>query len=325
VTQVPPTAGTIRGARRVGLMPWSSGLSRLSVSQQDNLYGYLFLLPWFVGMVAITLGPILASLALAFTDYSILAAPHWIGLTNFVTMFTADARYLTAVRTTLTYVAIAVPLVLVWGLVLALLLNQGLKLLPLFRAVFYIPSLLGTSVAVAILWYYIFGKDGLINLALLRPLGIQGQSYVGDPSFALYTLVALNLWAFGSGMIIFLAGLRQIPTELYEAAELDGAGAWARFWRMTLPLLTPVLFFNAVLGLVGGFQAFTSAFVISGGTGGPADATLMYQVYLYQRGFVNLNMGYACAMAWVLLTVIAVCTGVLFWSQKFWVFYGEDR
>lgn len=322
---MPPTAGALDGARPTRVMPWSGRLSRLSTSQQDNLYGYLFLLPWFLGMVAITLGPILASLALAFTDYSILAAPHFIGLSNFVTMFTADARYLTAVRTTLTYVAIAVPLVLVWGLVLAMILNQGIKLLPLFRAIFYIPSLLGTSVAVAILWYYIFGKDGLINLALLRPLGIQGQSYVGDPSFALYTLVVLNLWAFGSGMIIFLAGLRQIPTELYEAAELDGAGAWARFWHMTLPLLTPVLFFNAVLGLVGGFQSFTSAFVISGGTGGPADATLMYQVYLYQRGFVNLNMGYACAMAWVLLTVIAVCTGVLFWTQKFWVFYGEDR
>jgi multiple sugar transport system permease protein len=126
-------------------------------------------------------------------------------------------------------------------------------------------------------------------------------------------------------MIIFLAGLRQIPIELYEAAQLDGAGAWSKFWRVTLPLLTPVLFFNAVLGLIGGFQAFTSAFVISGGTGGPADATLLYQVYLYQRGFVNLNMGYACAMAWVLLTVIAVCTGFLFWTSRFWVFYGEDR
>jgi multiple sugar transport system permease protein len=311
--------------RRTGSLPWSGGLSRLNAAQQDNLAAYLFLLPWFVGMVVITVGPVLASLGLAFTDYSILGAPHWIGFANFATMFTGDARYLTAVRTTLTYVVVSVPLVLVWGLILALVLNQGLKLLPVFRAVFYIPSLLGTSVAVAILWYYMFGKDGLINLALLRPLGIQGQSYVGDPSFALYTLVVLNLWAFGSGMIIFLAGLRQIPSELYEAAELDGAGTLSRFWRITLPLLTPVLFFNAVLGLVGGFQAFTSAFVISGGTGGPADATLLYQVYLYQRGFVNLNMGYACAMAWVLLTVIAVCTGVLFWSQKFWVFYGEDR
>jgi pectin-derived oligosaccharide transport system permease protein len=297
----------------------------MSASGQDNLAAYLFLLPWFVGMVAITIGPILASLALAFTDYSILSAPHFIGVANFVTMFTDDARYLTSVRTTLTYVAISVPLVLLWGLFLALVLNQGMRLLPIFRAIFYIPSLLGTSVAVAILWYYMFGKDGLINLALLRPLGIPGTSFVGDPSFALYTLVVLNLWAFGSGMIIFLAGLRQIPIELYEAAELDGASRWARFWRITLPLLTPVLFFNAVLGLVGGLQAFTSAFVISGGTGGPADATLLYQVYLYQRGFVNLNMGYACAMAWVLLTVIAVCTGVLFWSQKFWVFYGEDR
>jgi multiple sugar transport system permease protein len=303
---------------------WVSGLSRLNASQQDNLYGYLFLLPWFVGMIFITIGPIAASLGLAFTDYSIMTAPHWVGLANFVNMFTADQRFLGAVRTTLLYVGISVPLVLVWGLTLALVLNQGLKFLPIFRAIFYVPSLLGSSVAVAILWSYVFRKDGLVNLAL-RSFGIQGPSYIGDPSWALYTLIVLNLWAFGSGMIIFLAGLRQIPSELYEAAELDGAGAWARFWRLTLPLLTPVLFFNAVLGLIGGFQAFTSAYVISNGTGGPADATLLYQVYLYQRGFVNLNMGYACAMAWVLLTVIGVCTGFLFWTSRFWVFYQEDR
>jgi multiple sugar transport system permease protein len=309
---------------RSGLLAGLGGLSHLNAAQQENLYGYLFLLPWFVGMLGITIGPIVASLALAFTDYSILGAPHFVGLANFVTMLTGDQRYLGAIRTTLTYVGISVPLVLVWGLILALVLNQGLKFLPVYRAIFYVPSLLGSSVAVAILWLYIFGKDGLINL-LLRPLGIEGPSYIGNPSYALYTLVALNLWAFGSGMIIFLAGLRQIPTELYEAAALDGAGRWARFWRVTLPLLTPVLFFNAVLGLVGGFQAFTSAYVISGGTGGPADATLLYQVYLYQRGFVNLNMGYACAMAWVLLTAMAVCTGVLFWSSRYWVFYGEDR
>jgi multiple sugar transport system permease protein len=300
------------------------GLSRLSVRQQENVYGYLFLLPWFVGMLAITIGPILASLALAFTDYSILSAPNWVGLANFVTMFTADPRYLDSIRTTLTYVCVSVPLVLIWGLVLAIVLNQGLKFLPLFRAIFYVPSLLGSSVAVAILWFYMFGRDGLINLAL-RPLGIVGPSYIGNPSTALYTLIVLNLWAFGSGMIIFLAGLRQIPHELYEAAQIDGAGRWGRFWKVTLPLLTPVLFFNAVLGLVAGFQAFTGAFVISNGTGGPADATLLYQVYLYQRGFVNLNMGYACAMAWVLLTVMAAVTGALFWSSRFWVFYGEDR
>jgi multiple sugar transport system permease protein len=300
------------------------GLARLSASQQDNLAGYLFLLPWFVGMIVITIGPIAASLGLAFTDYSIMTAPHFVGLANFVTMVTGDQRFLGAVRTTLVYVGISVPLVLVWGLTLALVLNQGLKFLPLYRAIFYIPSLLGSSVAVAILWSYMFRKEGLINLAL-RSFGIQGPSYIGDPSWALYTLVVLNLWAFGSGMIIFLAGLRQIPSELYEAAELDGASAWARFWRITLPLLTPVLFFNGVLGLIGGFQAFTSAFVISSGTGGPADATLLYQVYLYQRGFVNLNMGYACAMAWVLLTVISVCTGFLFWTSRYWVFYQEDR
>ena len=298
-----------------------AGLSRLSASQQENVYGYLFLLPWFVGMIVITIGPIVASLVLAFTDYSILSPPHWVGVTNFVTMLTADPRYLDSVHTTLTYVGISVPLVLVWGLALALVLNQGLKFLPVFRAIFYVPSLLGSSVAVAILWFYMFGKDGLINLAL-RPLGIQGPSYIGNPSFALYTLIVLNLWAFGSGMIIFLAGLRQIPPELYEAAQLDGAGRWARFWTITLPLLTPVLFFNAVLGLVGGFQAFTSAYVVSNGTGGPADATLLYQVYLYQRGFVNLNMGYACAMGWIMFAIILVLTMSALKVSERHVYYG---
>src|SRR6202022_1250727 len=163
-----------------------SRLSRLSASQQDNLAGYLFLLPWFVGMLMITIGPIAASLGLAFTDYSIMTAPHWVGLANFVTMFTADQRFLGSVRTTLVDVGISVPLVLVWGLALALVLNQGLKFLPLFRAIFYIPSLLGSSVAVAILWSYIFRKEGLVNL-LLRNFGIQGPSYSGDPSWALYT------------------------------------------------------------------------------------------------------------------------------------------
>jgi multiple sugar transport system permease protein len=310
---------------RPGLLAWRRlGLSHLSIRQQDNVAGYVFLVPWFIGMFAITIGPIVASLVLAFTDYSILAEPHFVGLQNFVTMFTSDNRYFGSVRTTLIYVGVSVPLVLLWGLALALLLNQGLKLLPIYRAIFYIPSLLGSSVAVAILWSYVFRRDGLINL-MLRNFGVQGPSYIGDPSFALYTLVVLNLWAFGSGMIIFLAGLRQIPHELYEAAQIDGAGTLAKFWRITLPLLTPVLFFNAVLGLIGGFQAFTSAFVVSNGSGGPADSTLLYQVYLYQRGFVNLNMGYACAMAWVLLTVMAACTGFLFWTSRFWVFYGEER
>lgn len=291
--------------------------------QRHNRAAYLFLTPWLLGLFLITLGPLLASLYLAFTDYHLLGTPEWIGLDNFRRMFTEDARYMASVGVTLRYVFISVPLQLAFALFLAVILDKGVRGLSIYRSIYYLPSLLGTSVAVAILWRRVFSRDGLFNQALAI-FGIEGQSWIGNPDYALGTLIILNVWTFGSPMIIFLAGLRQIPREYYEAASVDGAGAFSKFLRITLPLLTPVVFFNLVLQLIGAFQAFTPAFVVSSGTGGPADSTLFYTLYIYQQGFTNFNMGYASAMAWVLLVVIAAFTALAFASSRYWVHY-EDR
>jgi multiple sugar transport system permease protein len=208
------------------------------------------------------------------------------------------------------------------SLTIAVSLNRGLRGLAIYRTVFYIPSLLGGSVAIALLWRQVFGEDGIFN-DLLGLFSIEGRSWIGNPRTALNMLVTLNVWAFGASMVIFLAALRQIPAELYEAARIDGARAVRRFRYITLPLITPVLFFNVVLQTIHAFQAFTAAHVVSQGTGGPLDSTLLYTLYLYQVAFVQLNMGYAAAMAWLLLLAIAACTATYFWSARYWVFYND--
>jgi multiple sugar transport system permease protein len=219
---------------------------------------------------------------------------------------------------------VSVPLQLAFALALAMVLDKGLRGLALYRSIYYLPSLLGTSVAVAVLWRQMFGTDGLVN-TLLRALGVADPpGWVSTPAYALGTLIVLNVWTFGSPMVIFLAGLRQIPQMYYEAAAIDGAGPARRFVSITLPLLSPIIFFNLVLQLIGSFQTFTQAFIVSGGTGGPADSTLFYTLYLYQRGFGNFDMGYASALAWVLLMIVALLTAVNFLASKYWVFYGDD-
>jgi multiple sugar transport system permease protein len=282
--------------------------------------GYFFLAPWFIGYFGLTLGPALVSLWLSFTDYDLLEAPRWIGLANYARIFTADEKVSDAVWVTMLYVLLAVPFKLVFALAVAMLLNRGIRGLPLYRALFYLPSLLGASVAIATLWREVFSGDGLFDQLLLS-IGIHAPSWVSDPDYALYTLVALSVWQFGSPMIIFLAGLRQIPQELYEAASLDGASARGQFWHVTLPLLTPVIFFNIVVQTILAFQAFTPAFIISGGTGGPIDSTLFYTLYLYQEAFGYLRMGYAAALAWLLVLAIAAVTAFAFLTSRRWVHY----
>lgn len=284
---------------------------------------YLFLLPWFAGFFLITLGPLLASLYLAFTDYNILSAPRWVGIENFSRLLFDDVRFWRAVGVTVTYVVGSVPFVLAISLFLAVILNRGLRGLAIYRTLFYIPSLIGTSVAVALLWRQVFGIDGIFN-DLLAAFDLPTRSWIGHPDSALYTLITLNVWTFGATMVIFLAALRQIPEELYEAARLDGANPFQLFRFVTVPALTPVIFFNVVLLTINSFQAFTHAHVISNGSGGPSDSTLFYTLYLYQKAFVHLEMGYAAAMAWYLLIAIAVCTGFYFWTAKYWVFYGDE-
>jgi multiple sugar transport system permease protein len=233
-----------------------------------------------------------------------------------------DERLHHALRVTFTYVLVSVPLQLAAALALAMLLDRGLRGLAFYRSAFYLPSLLGSSVAIAVLWRQIFGAEGLLN-QVIEMVGGSGRGWISDPDTALSTLVVLNVWTFGAPMVIFLAGLRQIPAMYYEAAAVDGASRWTQFRRITVPLLSPIIFFNLVLQIIHAFQSFTQAFVVSGGTGGPSDSTLFYTLYLYQRGFNNFDMGYASALAWLLLLIIAAFTALNFWAAKRWVFYDD--
>jgi multiple sugar transport system permease protein len=235
-------------------------------------------------------------------------------------MFYEDARYWKAVRATFNYVALSVPLRLIFALAVAMLLNTKRSGIAFYRAAFYAPSIVGGSVAVAVLWREIFGRKGLVNALLDVDI-----FWFGDPKYALWTLISLAVWQFGSPMLIFLAGLRQIPAELYEAASIDGANGLQRFRSITLPMLTPIIFFNLVMQTIQGFQQFTQAFVVTGGTGRPLDRTLLYPLYVFNRAFGSSNqMGYAAAMSWVLLGAIALLTALLFISSRYWVFYQGD-
>jgi multiple sugar transport system permease protein len=288
----------------------------------DGAAGYLFLVPWLIGFFGLTLGPVLASLYLSFTDFDLLRDPRWVGAANYVRIATSDPKFAASMHVTFVYVLFAVPLKLAFALAVAMILNRGIAGLPVYRALFYLPSLLGASVAIAVLWRQLFAGDGLVN-QVLAPFGIQGPSWISNPSTSLWTLIALSIWQFGSPMIIFLAGLRQIPQEVYDAAAVDGATTSDRFWKITLPLLTPVIFFNAVVQTIDAFKAFTPAFIISGGTGGPIDSTLFYTLYLYQEAFAYFRMGYAAALAWILLLIIGLFTAFSFLSSRYWVHYGD--
>lgn len=299
-------------------MPRVRGKRSLA-ERREARAAWSFIAPWVIGVIFITIGPMGASLYLSFTDYNLLTPPEWIGTANFERMLT-DARLHTSLGVTFTYVLFGVPLQLGLALFLAIILNRGLRGLSFYRSVYYLPSLLGGSVAVAVLWRQMFGSEGLVN-QMLAMVGIDGPGWISNPDTALGTIVTLHVWAFGSSMVIFLAGLRQIPEMYYEASAIDGANRWRQFVSITLPLLTPVIFFNVVLQVINAFQSFTQAFVVSGGTGGPVDSTLFFTLYLYQKGFGNLEMGYASAMAWLLLLIIAALTGVNFLVSKLWVHY----
>ncbi|MEU0411952.1 sugar ABC transporter permease [Streptomyces griseorubiginosus] len=279
---------------------------------------WVFLSPWVLGAIVLTLLPMAVSLYLSFTDYNLFDPPHWIGLRNYTQMFTEDPRYWRSVMTTLTYVVIAVPLQLALALVVALALKSMKRGKAFYRSAFYAPSLLGASMSIALVWRAVFNDGGTVD----NLFGTGG--WVNRPGWALLAVALLTVWQFGAPMVIFLAGLQQIPAELYEAAAVDGAGRWRQFLSVTVPMLSPVLFFNLVLQTIQAFQVFTPAFAVSAGKGGPADSTLVYTMYLYDRGFVASHMGYASAMAWVLLLVIGVVTAVLFRTSRSWVFYASE-
>ncbi|MCP2138600.1 multiple sugar transport system permease protein [Rhizobium sp. SLBN-94] len=308
--QVPSRSMQRRGlARRVG---------------SENIAALLFLSPFLLGLILIVAGPMLTSLYFSFTNYTASGTAKWVGFDNYVRAFTKDPRFWRAATTTGLYVLLAVPTVIVFALLLAALLNRGVRGLTLYRAMFYVPSLIGGSVAIALLWRRIFGANGLLN-AGLGMVGIEVQtSWIGSPSTSLMTLVVLHGWQFGSAMIIFLAGMRQIPQSYYEAAIIDGATKFQCFFKITLPLLTPLILFSTVMNTVAAFQAFNAAYVVSAGSGGPADSLLFFTLYIYQQGFVNFNFGYASALGWLLIVAIAAAVSMLLLATRRFIHYGEN-
>lgn len=290
-------------------------------SLKENAIGFSFIAPWLLGFLGFVIGPMIASLYLSFTDYDILSSPNWIGFDNYVRMFTEDPRFITSLKVTFLFVFISVPLKLAFALFIAMLFNGNHKGVGFYRTVYYVPSIIGGSVAVAVMWRQLFGQNGAIN-DILAYIGIKGINWVGSPDTALSTLVLLVVWQFGAPMLIFLAGLKQIPTELYEAASVDGANWWRKFIKITLPMLTPVLFFNLVMQTINGFMTFTQSFIVT--EGGPLDRTLFYAVYLYEKAFAHFDMGYASAMAWILLVIIAFFTALIFKSSSAWVYYESE-
>ena len=290
--------------------------------RQNNLAGYVFISPWLIGFFLFALIPIGMSVWLAFTNYS-LNGGHFVGLDNFERMFTKDIRYGRSVTATFRYVFAAVPLRLVFALSVAMLLNTKRRGVYWYRAAYYVPSVIGGSVAVAVMWRQLFGSNGVIN-AVAESLGFAPVNWLGNRDTAIWTLILLAIWQFGSPMLIFLAGLRQIPQEIYESASIDGANGWQKFMRITLPLLTPIIFFNLVMQTISGFKVFTQAFIVTGGSGAPLDTTLLYSIYLYNRAFNSFQLGYAAAMAWVMLGIIAVLTAISFKLSSYWVFYETE-
>ncbi|UQZ83497.1 Lactose transport system permease protein LacF [Paenibacillus konkukensis] len=295
--------------------------SKMEKQWFTSLQGYAFISPWLIGFFLLTFWPMLQSLYFSFTDYSLLEAEKWIGLANYKKIFLDDSSFTNSLKATLLFVLIAVPVKLGGALLIAIMLNMKLRGMFIYRTVIYFPSLIGASVAVAILWSNLFGKDGLINQLLLQ-IGIEGKNWIGLPQTALATLIILAVWQFGSSMVIFLAGLKQIPSELYEASAVDGAGKVRTFFSVTLPMLSPIILFNLVLQTIGAFQMFTQAFIIT--HGGPMESTYMYALYLFEKAFSRYQMGYASALAWILLVIISIVTLLIFATSKKWVHYETE-
>lgn len=294
---------------------------RLSLRTRESIAGYLFIAPAVVGFIVFLAGPFLASLLISFTDYKLLVAPQWVGLDNYRALM-VDPLFWQSLKVTFQYAIIALPLGLVLSLGLAVLLNQKVRGISFWRTIYYLPAVV-SGVAVAVLWSWILNPEfGLLNL-LLRYFGIRGPHWLSDTRTALPALIVISLWGVGGSMVIYLAGLQGIPTELYEAAELDGAGAWRRFISVTLPMLSPVIFFNLVLGVIGSFQFFTEPFIMT--RGGPENSTLTYMLYLYRNAFNYFKMGYASALAWVFFALVLVLTLAVFRSSPMWVHYESER
>ena len=282
--------------------------------------GLFFIMPWLIGFLFLQMYPFLASLYYSFTQYSVLGQPKFIGLGNYIRLFTIDPDFKKSILVTMEYALISVPSKLLFALIVALILNMKLKGINGFRTVYYSPSILGGSVAVSALWRLMFMSDGILN-KLLELIGLPAVNWLGQAGTAMFTICLLQVWQFGSSMVLFLAALKQIPMDLHEAASIDGAGKMKRFFYITLPIITPIIFFNLIMQTINALQNFTSAFVIT--NGGPLKSTYLIGMKLYTEGFSNFKMGYASAISWVLFAIILVFTMFIFKSSDAWVYY-ED-
>jgi len=286
---------------------------------RKNLTGYLFISPWLIGFFVFTLGPFISSIWLSFTRWDIVSSPMWVGAANYRALLTNDDLFWKSLGITLKYAVLAVPLAVVIGVLLALLLNSKIRGIAVYRTILFLPSIV-PAVASSVVFVWILNPQiGLIN-GLLKRLGVIGPAWLSDTKWAFSSLVFMSLWGVGGSMVIYLAGLKDIPVYLYEAALVDGAGPLLRMRKITLPMLTPVIFFNLVMGVIGAFQYFTQAFIMT--NGGPEESTTFYALYLFNRAWRYMDMGYASAMAWILFLIVVVITALLFRTQRKWVHYG---
>jgi oligogalacturonide transport system permease protein len=296
------------------------GICTGRTEMEKKYTGLIYITPWLVGLLIFTIYPFITSFLLSFTDYNIISAPEFIGLANYIDMF-HSSTFWTSLVATLKYVVITVPLKLVFSLFIAFVLNFKLRGIGFYRTAYYIPSILGGNIAVAVLWKFLFANNGLIN-QFLGVLGIEPVGWFSTGWGAIAAISALRIWEFGSTMVIFLAGLKDIPQELYEAAAVDGAGKITTFFKVTIPLLTPIIFFNLVMQIIQAFQEFNGPYMITGG--GPLNQTYLLSMMIYENAFKFFDMGYASAISWFLFVIIMIFTLFVFRSSKYWVFYSDE-
>ncbi|WP_313132319.1 carbohydrate ABC transporter permease [Anaerocolumna sp.] len=291
---------------------------QISNTKYNNKEAYLFLLPWLIGVAAFTIWPMIQSLGLSFTDYSIYGNTKFIGLDNYKEMFFDDRMFKTSLVTTLLYVLMFVPVKTIAALLVAKLLNKKIRGMAIYRTIYYIPSIIGAGVAMAVTWKILLSRDGFVN-QLLSHMGLGPFDFLTSPDMALGTLAMMGAWQFGSAMVVFLAALKQVPKDLYEAADIDGANKVRQFFSITLPMISSTILFNLIMGIINAFQVFTQVSVIT--NGGPADSTYVYMLHLYRTAFESHRMGYSSALAWILTLIILAVTLLIFGSSQKWVYY----
>jgi len=289
---------------------------------ENRRTGLLFVLPFLLGVLGFKLFPFVASLALSMTQFDVMSPPEFVGLENYRVLATQDPTFRQSLKVTLLFVVLAVPLRVAFALAIAQVLNFRLRGVSFFRAAFYLPSILGGSIAVAVLWRFIFSQNGLVNIALAK-IGVAPVMWLADERYSIWTIVTLFTWQFGSSMVVFLAALQNIPKSLYEAADMDGASRFQQFWRITVPLLTPVIFFNLIMQLVHGFQEFNGPYMVT--EGGPLNSTYLLSLYIYEESFRYFNLGYGSALSWVMFALVGGFSALAFWSSKYWVFYAGEK